>query len=1708
MASQRPSSTEGDWRRPGAPAERGTSGPRWRRGTLANAPRQVRRTRGYKVVLAAFGLGLLGALLVWVSSWLWPPQPADLLLIGAGYEQNLAIPHNAYGRKSLRILADLALPPDARADWGSGLLRLQRPPRIQTREQDWDEGLDQVRGRTVALYFALHGGSDSEGAYLLPDDADTNADPAAKSRLRLSSILDRLAKLPASLNKVLILDATQIGSHWGLGMLSNQFARELAKLEPRIKAIPRLVVLSASDVGQQSWALDSAGQTVFSSSMIDGLRGNAADEDGRIDVEDLYLHVRDQVEWWVGAHLQKRQTPVLLPSGDEGKKRARAIELCGAHGLNPDRAGTGGTPPATTAISNDDRDALRAAWEGYQQLRNGHHSPWILHPHKWRIYKQTLIRYDELIRAGAQGSAAELALSLDQLAHELQRGFSVELSSSQGTLTMSGLQRGTAAVDSESLRQPFEKLWEASPAEEGKLWLQLQGASPDPKGLRAGLLDLVIQRAADDPGRQLERAVRLAKAIADPASPLPVEVQELIMIERDLPGRPAPPPPALEERVALAIRLRREAERVVLTSTSQGGPSYSSQVLPWVRARMDEADALRRQGVDLLFSTVPSSWDEADAFLKKADLAYQAAQDDASQIRAAFDARDQGMESLAEYSRWIASIRPEIQPNRDAQFRKLEADFTRLWDALHRLDEHLEGPADPRLIRSSSGEGDRAGGIAGLTETVRSLLRSVVSTFEGDLRAIDESDLGSLWSEIRISLSVPFDDVRTRERLRDNLQRIESRFLRSNNQEGKTSHGLPSAEPSGPWNARESGRIQGMLALEVLGQDWFDRSGKGQPNRFARFQSQLGHLEDDPSWPETLNGIGDQIGVAFLQMASVIEQNTTEGLGEVEPKDEAALSAADRLWRQLDGSISLSSPNAPSDLYQQLLLRDLLLWQASRTLADHWYSEDPALEPYYRTAGLRFVEDARRIDPRPTPLKTSANAAQSAIERPGQFTFQGPDRLVLTSERQVEAEYRLQPDPNLPDASGVPVFWIEPGLDLKALAPEQGHRIPQPIEPKKEAPILCTLSSPKLDQSEDKPPSIPLVEHSTCTVKGLFRGQLFELETAVDLHLLPDQVVSRHSVPGGASLSVRAQDAVPDQLGSSTGAIAIVLDCSGSMGPSPGQPWTASTKYREATNALRQVLQGLSKGTSVSVWVFGQAVGFDKTVKNAEQTITRVQDPIVWDPADPSQLQRLMARVEYPALEPWNESPIVRTMMSARDDLRNVAGFKTMVVLTDGMDNRYEQDRLANPRKTPIPVAIREMFASSGIEINIVGYKVVGPEADRARAQFKVIEQLPIPGNFFEVNEAPELAKVLRRAMGKRLRYWIEQEDNVLVQGSPSEGLTTSRVGGNDRWFTPSLTPGGYKLVIDPQRRQERNIALNHGDLLLIQLDSARTGVDFRRVEFTREDYSWKPAIEKGDWRWAILQNQLQGASGLQMLCTLEKKFNRLETSLSVVRPREVWFELAPSSRPEAPFSMRWGNQSGYPAAAWTLTVPSWPASPGVSSPDRPIVRAWWNPDQDSPVSAALDRGPDFEVGSGQASSPIPLEGNNVVLESVRVEDHRVAVQPGIFEVQSCLVVRLRHTPGKPVLIRPFGLATAGAEQRFYQQAGRTTALFWPVGRDEASARLLGIHLYSLNNFKAQAERRGFSAELRDLPIPRPDDAPPQKVPIGESGLFALPFKD
>lgn len=124
--------------------------------------------------LVAFGACL--GLVVWLIWMINPPRPAGVVLLGADYATNLAVPHNAPGYEGLKGIEDLSRAPRPWTLFNPARLQLFRNPNgrnlLETAD-DWDEltsALKKGFGEpTLIFVLALHGGSDAAGAYLMPD---------------------------------------------------------------------------------------------------------------------------------------------------------------------------------------------------------------------------------------------------------------------------------------------------------------------------------------------------------------------------------------------------------------------------------------------------------------------------------------------------------------------------------------------------------------------------------------------------------------------------------------------------------------------------------------------------------------------------------------------------------------------------------------------------------------------------------------------------------------------------------------------------------------------------------------------------------------------------------------------------------------------------------------------------------------------------------------------------------------------------------------------------------------------------------------------------------------------------------------------------------------------------------------------------------------------------------------------------------------------------------------------------------------------------------------------------------------------------------------------------------------------------------------------------------------------------------------------------
>src|SRR5262245_39116318 len=89
-----------------APEKKQAAQPAWKR----EAPKPLTKqgwSRRSKLFAGSMGLLVVSGLLFWVIFMLIPPKPACLILVGADYGDNPAIPQNALGWQTLEDLRTL-----------------------------------------------------------------------------------------------------------------------------------------------------------------------------------------------------------------------------------------------------------------------------------------------------------------------------------------------------------------------------------------------------------------------------------------------------------------------------------------------------------------------------------------------------------------------------------------------------------------------------------------------------------------------------------------------------------------------------------------------------------------------------------------------------------------------------------------------------------------------------------------------------------------------------------------------------------------------------------------------------------------------------------------------------------------------------------------------------------------------------------------------------------------------------------------------------------------------------------------------------------------------------------------------------------------------------------------------------------------------------------------------------------------------------------------------------------------------------------------------------------------------------------------------------------------------------------------------------------------------------------------------------------------
>ncbi|MFO0841562.1 MAG: vWA domain-containing protein [Gemmataceae bacterium] len=1258
--------------------------------------------------------------------------------------------------------------------------------------------------------------------------------------------------------------------------------------------------------------------------------------------------------------------------------------------------------------------------------------------------------YEQVRLAGSPlaGKVAENAPALP--AGRVRQGLDLSLTSGALTLEMPAVQ-GETRLEVPYPYGPEDRLWQANPSDRRAVWQSLRQGDADGL-LRRNVLLALIRRAAENPDRNLDRAAELVRLLDDPVRVVrPAEAHFLVMLQRDLAVRPMPEGLNATAREGLLVRLLAEEAALAVQGD---GYAYSGRIRPWVAEAVAKADALRQKGEDLLFGSEPAQWAQALDLLKQAAAQYRQAQSDTAGLREGLAVCDRGLAELPAFAHWVAHI-PE-----DANDELLNRTLS-LFGEVRQLDQMVQDVVARR-------EAGKVGEIRKRARAARAGLDLLQSRLDAFARTCETTTASPL-RDGGLALRIPWLDAGARSRLLVKLGRLAMQERSESEANVEVSPGQLDEV------SRRRAVREGRLALAALGPRWFDESRPGAM-RYADVEPFLRRPDLEGVWSKVLRWAGDEVGARFRQYPVRVDQLVAEA--KKEKQVAGPLREADRLQRHLDaGQWQVATTDAPV-LARRADVETLLVWQGERTFTDHWYNDDPAAAPYYRITGIDYLRDARRIDPFGRADSPGAEVVRKRLEGPdGLSIVPSPARRMIAGDRlTLTAGLAAKPGS---DVAGYPVMWAVPGDRLTFGRLQDAGRAAIPALGDQ---LAVSLTSPELERAEQSPPLEATAERSDVVWRAYYRGQKPTQTTQVSLYPVAESTRNDYPPPPRAGVAVRATDPLFTRFGRAQGGLVIVVDCSGSEGPATGAAATR-TRFRQSLRALRTVLGRVPRGTRLSLWVFGQAVPPRNTVERAEETIQQLRAPAIWN-ADAGDVDALAGQVE--ALEPWNESPIARAVLRAREDLLKVEGFRDMIVLTDGADNRFARDTEANPKKEPIPEVLRRRFAGTNVAIHVVGFAGADgqPEPDLLNNFGFVTTRLP-KGTVSTVTNLTPVLDAMKFTMPSGLRYRLAGTGDETSSGD----VEVSRGDENDRWTLVTGGSEGYQLNV-PLLKFDRPLTLRRGDFVLLDLDESDGG--WRRLLWSKLDaFRLRPARQAGGWRVAVLQDQVLGERALQMLVSVEKESPRTADP-GQVWPGAVWLEVSPSGSKANP-AVRWGKLYGYPAPAWGIDVPGWPIGDQQGAPS-PNLGAWWG----TPGPAAT-----LTLGRlDELIGPKRIGEERFTIDRAGVEEHWVQVRPGVREKRWCVVVGVAHDLDRPVWAALDGLTgLAGQEHRHFRAAGRYVGLFWftDAATEEevlrkAGAELTAVRLVSVTAFKAEAASALETAAFTSLDSPAA--LPPRPRPV------------
>jgi uncharacterized caspase-like protein len=215
-----------------------------------------------------------------------------MVLVGVNHYQDSQIPDLRYCANDCKELAE-ALTIATQQFQEIEIIPLydggDKPPELSEIITSIQQFLLAKSEDTVLFYFSGHGYLDSNNRPILCV-ADTSLDDLAETGLKLDTLLTELRQCKAQ-RQLVWLDACQEQEQQDNSIKQKSTGQILAVLEQQTQPNQDFYAILSCDIDERSWEITELKHGLFTYCLIEGLRGKAANTEGKIDVDSLFKYV-------------------------------------------------------------------------------------------------------------------------------------------------------------------------------------------------------------------------------------------------------------------------------------------------------------------------------------------------------------------------------------------------------------------------------------------------------------------------------------------------------------------------------------------------------------------------------------------------------------------------------------------------------------------------------------------------------------------------------------------------------------------------------------------------------------------------------------------------------------------------------------------------------------------------------------------------------------------------------------------------------------------------------------------------------------------------------------------------------------------------------------------------------------------------------------------------------------------------------------------------------------------------------------------------------------------------------------------------------------------------------------------------------------------------------------------------------------------------